>query len=251
MTARTHAHILVADDDPVSLHFLASVLRGLGCSVVTAVSGNTTLAACAESRFDLLLLDRRMPGRGGAQLLLELRRRGCTDAAVATSAELDATLREELLQAGFLEALNKPIGVDQLSALLVRRLEDWQPRPRTAAAVQAWQPPNSALFEDRDALATLDGDAATLSALRGLLVAELATVIPKITSSQPPMTVEALRDCLHRLRAACRYCGAVGLGASVAQLENELAETNARREGDLLPFLEICARTTAVLNTRN
>jgi two-component system, OmpR family, response regulator len=251
MTARTQAHILVADDDPVSLHFLASVLRELGCSVATAINGNTTLAACAERKFDLLLLDRRMPGKGGALLLLELRRRGCTDDAVATSAELDATMREELRLAGFLEALTKPIGIDQLNALLTRRVDGWQQRTDIVAAMRTSQLPASVLFEDQDALATLGGDAATLYALRGLLVTELAALVPQMLSSQPPMTAQALRESLHRLRAACRYCGAISLGASTALLESQLAGAGESIQVDLLPFLEICARTTALLNGRH
>ncbi|MFT3792463.1 MAG: response regulator [Rudaea sp.] len=234
MDERPTPRVLVADDDPVSLEFLTSALRELGCAVVGAASGRATLAACAQSACDLLLLDRRMPGLGGAPLLRELHRAGCTAPAVATSAELDAPARAELAAAGYVDAVTKPIGMERLAMLLATHLPQWRGRRHgsganvSAAALAASAEP--ALLEDGPALASVGGDGQTLRALRSLLAQELESVSARIAVLPAP----ELGDWLHRLRASCRYCGAMRLLDVAERLESELKRSGDAGRDELL-----------------
>ncbi|HEX7916095.1 response regulator [Rudaea sp.] len=231
--------ILVADDDPVSLQFLVGALGELDCATTGAASGSAAIAACAQLSPDLLLLDRRMPDLGGAPLLRELRRGGCSAPAIATSAELDAPARAELAAAGYVDAVTKPIGVEQLAALLGMHLPEWQtsrlrlianaPADPPAAAVRA------AVLEDGPALAAVGGDRETLRALRGLFSQELETTSPRIAT----LPADELGEWLHRLRASCRYCGAARLLDAAEQLEHELKRSRDAARGELLEVLSI------------
>jgi CheY-like chemotaxis protein len=246
MTSEMPPQVLAADDDPVSLHFLAAALRQLDCAVTAVASGGAVLAACAEQEFALLLLDRRMPDLGGAALLRALRERGHRTIAIATSAELDLAIRAELRAAGYADALTKPLSVDGLARLLGERLPHWQApsQIQTVAAVRSATPD---LLDDAAALASVGGDANTLRALRDLLAQELEATIPGIAAAQAPLSAQELRDFLHRLRASCRYCGTPALGAAAARLAAELGADATNQQPTLIDFLDVCARTAAAL----
>ena len=57
--------VLVVDDHPVNRRVLSEVLTHLGCEVAVAEDGAQALAAVADEPFDLVCLDRHMPGLSG------------------------------------------------------------------------------------------------------------------------------------------------------------------------------------------
>jgi DNA-binding NarL/FixJ family response regulator len=65
--------ILVVDDDPDLRALVVSVLDSTGCTVREAGTGKEALAAAAEERPALVLLDVCLPGPGGYSLLRDLR----------------------------------------------------------------------------------------------------------------------------------------------------------------------------------
>ncbi len=247
MTSSAPAHILVADDDPVSLLFLASTLRELGWEVTTVANGMAALAACEKQQFDLLLLDRRMPDLGGGPLLRSLRERGHLADAIATSAELDTGLRDELQAAGYVDALRKPIGVDRLAGILAQRVHGRATNRAHEPSTRAATDSAANLLDDAGALAGVGGDARTLRALRRLLRQELETTIPLIAANPPQMSTQDLRGYLHRLRASCRYCGTPLLAAAAARLEAQPASDDPSIQVELADFVSACKRTSAAL----
>lgn len=225
--------VLVADDDPISLRFLADALTGLGARVASAPDGDVALALARGQTFDLLLLDCRMPGAGALQVLQALRddpqAGSINSAAVATSAEIDPALRRQLLAAGFDEVLGKPCSIEQLRQLLTLH-----------APAQCEAP----LLDDASALAAA-GDAATLKALRQLLVQELRT----LRSDLPVLEQDpsALRERLHRLRASCGFCGASALAGRASRLQQQMGAAAAPRQAETTRFRQTLDATLAAL----
>ncbi len=180
-----------------------------------------------------------------------LRERGVRTPAIATSAELDSTLRRELECAGYVDALTKPIGLDDLARLLAEHLPEAQVRrasitsPRSTASLEV------ALLDDASALASVGGDRQTLRALRGLLAQELHALILRLRQSSDSIEVSDLRESLHRLRASCRYCGADALGAATQRLEAFAASGNADLPVALADFANLCTRTAAALSAQD
>ncbi|MBS0589856.1 MAG: response regulator [Proteobacteria bacterium] len=246
METHVAARVLVADDDSISLQYLAAALREFGCEVALASNGNAALAACATTQFDLLLLDRCMPDCGGAALLRELRGRGCASIAVATSAELDATLRAELDEAGYADAVTKPLSVDDVAALLVAHVSKLRvPAAHKATPAMEYSSGQalSTWLDDASALTVLGGDMATLRALRGLFASELETGLSGVAAMSP----SALGEWLHRLRASCRYCGALRLHDTAQRLETASKNGLEPDEGGLQPFRDAISQTLAAL----
>jgi CheY-like chemotaxis protein len=59
---------LVADDDPLTLELIASMLEELDCETVTSRSGTEALGRLAKEKVDLLVADINMPGLSGIAL---------------------------------------------------------------------------------------------------------------------------------------------------------------------------------------
>lgn len=215
--------ILIADDDEISRRFLREACTASGCECTAVCDGAEALAAATTSRFDVLILDLHMPHLGGAQLLDILRSRGVATRAIATSADLGSDALEKLLQAGFSDALSKPVSIDRLGRAIGRTA--------TIAPMIA-----DTLLDDSSALASVGGDRRTLRALRELLVRELDLLVEDLASETPPQ----MFDRLHQLRASCGFCGAVALADAALEFRNALngnaADPTSAREN----FIHAC-----------
>ncbi len=66
-------HVLIVDDDPNTVMPIEFLMRKNGYRVGIARNGTEALAAIAETRYDLMLLDVLMPGVDGRQLCQQLR----------------------------------------------------------------------------------------------------------------------------------------------------------------------------------
>lgn len=204
--------VLVADDDPGSCRFLGDGLRSLGATVDICVNGEAALTRARTERFDLLLLDCRMPDSGAMHILTCLRRdaqAGSADSvAVATSAELTPDDRRRLLAASFSEVLLKPCTLDDLQRVLAL----------------AHGPEADGVLDDGAALSS-SGDAATMRALRLLLREELAQLQRELDGlARDPA---AFGERLHRLRSSCGFCGAGALARQAVLMQQQLTRDGA------------------------
>jgi CheY-like chemotaxis protein len=120
------ADVLIVDDDPDMIDTVAMVLEACGYPCRTAMNGREALAAAAEKRPALVLLDMMMPVMNGWECARELRARyGHDIRVVALTAAEHAAARAR--QAGADGVLSKPFSVEALRALVARCLT----RPET------------------------------------------------------------------------------------------------------------------------
>jgi len=224
--------VLIADDDAASRRFLLDALRILGAEVEAAADGTEAIALAKRRRFDLMLIDCRMPGAGAREVLDTLRHdpaaRSRPTIAVATTAELGMQDRRQLLANGFSEVLIKPC---QLSDL--QRLLGLVPRP-------AEQP----LLDDAAAMLA-SGDSGTMLALRQLLQQELIAVCGELDHLVGD--TGAFRERLHRLRSSCGFCGATALSGQVVTLQQQLSTNEGDAGAALAHFRHVLVQTLEAL----
>jgi diguanylate cyclase (GGDEF)-like protein/PAS domain S-box-containing protein len=124
------ATILVVEDNLSSLRLLTDTLAGEGYRVLPADSGELALASMAANRPDLILLDIRMPGMDGFELIRRLKAR--TDwhdiPVIFLSAADDHELRVEAFRLGAVDYINKPFQHDELLARVRTHVDLFQLR---------------------------------------------------------------------------------------------------------------------------
>ena len=117
------ARILIVDDHRPSAELLTACLGDLGFSVSTAEDGSRAISMTAEQRFDLVILDGRMPGYDGCEVLRVLRsQQGPRPLKVlAVTGDTTEEMRSALTALGVDGYLNKPLDLGEL-VNVVRKL---------------------------------------------------------------------------------------------------------------------------------
>jgi PAS domain S-box-containing protein len=108
----SHVRALVVDDLEENRTVLAELLRGIGCEVATADSGEEALRMAAADTFDVALIDILMPGVDGIETATRLR--GTTMKLVAVTASACVHEQERWRAAGFDDVIVKPVLVQRL-----------------------------------------------------------------------------------------------------------------------------------------
>lgn len=116
--------ILVVDDHVDLAENLAEILAGAGYEAVIAASAEAGLARLTEGDIAGLITDYRLPGLNGAQLIVEMRRRGNGLPAVVMSAFTDDETIALARAAGAAEVLSKPIPIDRMLTLVSAMTND-------------------------------------------------------------------------------------------------------------------------------
>ena len=137
------SRILVVDDDPVVCDIVRHALALEGVEVVTVGDGGAALDHLHRHPVDLVLLDRRMPGMDGLEVLAEIRADPTTaDVSVLLVTGMDGTASAvEGLDTGADDYIVKPFEPDELAARVRAQLRNRRTAPSDqdgAARTQRW-----------------------------------------------------------------------------------------------------------------
>jgi two-component system response regulator AtoC len=121
-TRRERALILVADDDPVIRGNLALLLRGEGYLVCEAADGNEADRMLADPGLSLALLDLRMPGKDGLELLRQHQERLEETPVIVITALGGSAAAIEAMKLGAYDYVTKPFDLDEVLFTVRRAL---------------------------------------------------------------------------------------------------------------------------------
>lgn len=130
------ARILVVDDEPFNLEIICDYLEDCDYELVTTQEGADALARLEdpEQHFDVLVLDRMMPGISGMEVLRRVKqheRLKAIPVIMQTAAATPDQVREGLA-AGAHYYLTKPFECDSLRAVIRTALDDQRRRAELA-----------------------------------------------------------------------------------------------------------------------
>jgi len=136
--ALPRVRILVVDDDDEFRESLSLNLMDEGFAVTTFANGPSALehVAAGESA-DVILLDWRMPGMNGLEVLRELRQRGVMTPVIFLTALSDDIYEEAALAGGAVDFIDK----SRRLSILVRRIELIAEGQRPLPSASQQQPP--------------------------------------------------------------------------------------------------------------
>jgi two-component system OmpR family response regulator len=121
--------ILVVEDDRTVGHY---VLRGLteqGFQTDLVADGSEALSAASQASYDLIVLDLRLPGMSGFEVLRTLRDRGNATPILVLTAQDAVDFKVQALRAGADDYVTKPFAFEELLA----RVEALGRRPKQLA----------------------------------------------------------------------------------------------------------------------
>ncbi|MBS9402175.1 response regulator [Halomonas sp. TRM85114] len=238
-TDKGAVRLLVVDDTESNRLLLRELISQPGIDIELAASGEEALAMAQGQRYDLVLMDIRMPGMDGVETTRALRRLGGDwqelPIVAVTAHVLDAE-RQRLLANGLNDILVKPVDANRLADTLQRHLA----RP----VDMPLEPPPEPLRRDEHELADIDMALGTQLAggretLARDLLTRLAAWLPesevRIQDAIDHQDDEALIDAIHALNGACRYCGVPRLALLVETLETRL---RSRGRMAVIPLLD-------------
>ncbi len=113
-------HLLVVDDDRSVRNACCDIAATLGFQTHAADSADAALTLLKQKSIDILLLDLRMPGKGGLALLEEVKELHPETAVVVMTAFATVASAVEAMRNGAGDYLTKPFAMDELSAVLER-----------------------------------------------------------------------------------------------------------------------------------
>ncbi|HEY2092813.1 MAG TPA: ATP-binding protein [Thermoanaerobaculia bacterium] len=117
--------IVIVDDNPDIRDLLQIKLKKLGHAVDTAADGNAGLRCIAEKRPDIAIIDIGMPGMDGYELAKRVREKlDGRILLIALTGFGQADDRERAAASGFDEHLTKPIRVEELQQIFMRRFSE-------------------------------------------------------------------------------------------------------------------------------
>ena len=114
--------VLIVDDEKNMRWVLGQALSGAGFEVGEASDGKEALSAVAELEPDVMVLDHRMPGKDGMEVLRTLRSKGLSFPIIMLTAHGNVATAVEAVKAGATEYLTKPFDLEELKLAINKAL---------------------------------------------------------------------------------------------------------------------------------
>ncbi|HRS96835.1 MAG TPA: response regulator, partial [Smithella sp.] len=115
--------ILIVEDGQSQREQLRDFLRSEGHAVSEAENGEKALQSFLKGHFDLILLDYKMPGMDGLEVLKEVKRINPEIDVIIITAYGTIETAVEAMKAGAFDYITKPVDLDEL-VILVRRVTE-------------------------------------------------------------------------------------------------------------------------------
>jgi DNA-binding response OmpR family regulator len=116
------SHVLVVDDEQNICNLLSEYLNELGYSCEVALDGNYALQKIIKGEYDITLLDIKLPGISGIELLKEIKARSNSAVIMVTSVD-DVNTAVESMKLGALDYIVKPFDLNILNSCMSTALE--------------------------------------------------------------------------------------------------------------------------------
>jgi two-component system sensor histidine kinase RpfC len=220
--------VLVADDNPTNREVLGKILERAGHGVTLVADGDLALDAMEAGHFDIVLLDRNMPGLSGLETLqaIRLMTRGRERLPVVMlSADVTLEAKKECLEAGADSFIPKPVEalrlLDELRNLTSGKGKEAERTVQPTGAATGMAPASAepANAETLSHLEELGSTPDFLERLIGVFIADSQSLLAKMEASVAARNFGEFRSHLHAMKGSAASIGTERLTRLCATLE--------------------------------
>jgi len=129
--------VLIVDDEQVVCDVLYDELSERGYLCTTALSGKEALAKLEAEDFDVVLLDIRLPGMSGMEVLREIWLNHTNAATIMITAVNDVDTAVEAMKLGASDYLVKPFDMDRVETSIRTALDTKQATSKSSTEIDA------------------------------------------------------------------------------------------------------------------
>ena len=126
---KSSAHLLVVDDDPVTVNLLNEVLTKEGYEVATALSGEEAITRGMDNLFDIVITDMRMGDKDGIEVLRSFKKFAPETTVIMITAFGSIETAIEAIREGAFDYISKPFKLDEIKFTIRRALEQRRLHP--------------------------------------------------------------------------------------------------------------------------
>ncbi|MBW2306806.1 MAG: response regulator [Deltaproteobacteria bacterium] len=113
-----NAQILIVDDDPGMTETLADILCDKGYGVNVAGDGYKAIEKGKEGRYDVALMDIKMPGLNGVETFEKFKQISPLTSVIMMTAYSVGELVKEALMKGAYDVIYKPLDIEKLITMI-------------------------------------------------------------------------------------------------------------------------------------
>ena len=139
---KTNASVLLVDDDAAFRHVMAGELKRLGHQVETASTGGDAIALCKAREPEIVLLDLRLPGMDGLDVLKALHEQSPAVEIIMLTGHGTIDTAIESIRMGAFDYITKPCPLDELQIRIQRAIERRSLKQRASLLERGLTPPD-------------------------------------------------------------------------------------------------------------
>jgi DNA-binding NtrC family response regulator len=182
--------VLVVDDREIDRKLVERTLTAAGYEVATAASGEEGIELVRSRLFDAAVVDLRMPGMDGIELLRLIKAHSAAIEVVMMTADPTVDTAVEALKQGAFDYIGKPLNLDELRHLMARLMEKSELRRE----VKSLRTALGQLVVTRE----LIGTSAEMKHLRALIDRAAPTNSPVLIEGESGTGKELIAAAIHR-----------------------------------------------------
>ncbi|MBL7972363.1 MAG: response regulator [Prolixibacteraceae bacterium] len=225
-------HFLIADDEEFNLYLIKKILNKWGVRFTEAHNGQEAVELSAKNRYDLILMDIRMPvldGYDAARLITQQNPLAKIIALTATAKTADT---EKMRMSGMNSFLQKPFAESDLVSAVIRLIPEKASTPQSTPVI-ADTPID---LEELEKIS--GGDGTFFNEMLTIFIRSSEEALGRLHQHLANADWEAIPEVAHKLAAPAKHLRANSLYNHLKQLENHSEKNNPDKVRGLIGIIE-------------
>lgn len=228
------ARILITDDTRMNITVVVSLLKRTGIQTDTAESGEQAIALADQNKYDVILLDQRMPVLDGTQTLKRIRESGNgknkDTPVICLTADAIRGAKDRYMAEGFTDYLTKPVNGHDLEEMLKTYLpagkieaaaeEDETEETAAVSADPLYKALEEAGIITEKGLGLFDNNEETYKEILAEYVRDSRSRRSRLEEYYSEKDWDNYRISIHSLKSSSKTIGAMELSELALTLEN-------------------------------